>query len=226
MSSDPEYPPVNVMPAEPGHTPMGERLRERTDQVQPDDPQYGYAHAHLTEAMGRPLRRLQQVYDPPGDIAPLAPLFDPELCPDWALPWLAQTVGVTLPPGTPDAAARTIITSVGGQARGTPAALRAAAGIFLTGTKTVFFRERDPDSPDPPYYLEVVTLTQETPDPALVLRALLAQKPGGIVLTYLQIESWDYQEQTLEAASSGWAYTTLPTVFASYADLAANQRTS
>jgi hypothetical protein len=221
--SEPEYPPVTPMPAEPAHTPMGERLRERTGPVQPDDPVHGYAHAHLTEALGRPLRRLQQVYDPPDDTAPLAPLFDPALCPDWALPWLAQTVGVTLPPGTPEDAARTIITSVGGQARGTPAALRAAAGLFLTGTKTVYFRERDGGDP---YVLEVVTLTQETPDPALVLRALLAQKPGGIVLTYLQTESWDYQEQTQEADMSGWAYTSLTGIFSTYADLTANQRTS
>ena len=47
--------------------------------------------------------------------------------------------------------------------------LRAAAGMYLTGAKTVFFRERDED----PYHLEVVTRDEENPDPAKVLAALL-----------------------------------------------------
>ena len=45
--------------------------------------------------------------------------------------------------------------------------------------KPCIFRERDPTGADPPYTLEVVTLTSETPDPAAVEAALRRQKPAG-----------------------------------------------
>ena len=67
--------------------------------------------------------------------------------------------------------------------------------------KTVYFRERDQDTPDPPYYLEIVTLDAETPDPQKVREAIMAQKPGGIVLNYRGVTGWDYEEMTGEAAT-------------------------
>lgn len=205
---------------EPVHTPLGARLRERTQPLAPDDASYGYAHAHLCEALGVMLKQVGEVFDPEGDVPPLAPILDVELCPDWALPWLAQLVGVVLPPGVPADDARTLIADVAGFERGTPASLEAAAGLFLTGSKTVYFRERDPTGADPPYTLEVVTLTSETPDPAAVLRALLAQKPGGIVLNYRNVAGWDYQAMTTE----GGKYSALATRFTSYRRMSNNER--
>jgi hypothetical protein len=87
--------------AEPVLSPVGARLRERTQPLAPDDGSYGWAHAHLCEAIGLMLEQVAEVFDPEGDVPPLAPILDPELCPDWALPWLAQFVGVAIPPGTP-----------------------------------------------------------------------------------------------------------------------------
>ena len=184
---------------EPVHTPLGERLRERTQPLAPNDELYGYAHAYLCEGIGRMLAQVAEVCDPEGDLPPLAPLLDIDLCPDWALPWLAQWVGVRLPSGVSESEARALIRSVAGFSRGTPVAIEAALASVLTGTKTVFFRERDGS----PYRLEVVTLTGETPDPAATLAVLKTQIPGGIVLSYRTVESWDWQQVVATIAT--WA---------------------
>jgi Phage tail protein (Tail_P2_I) len=179
----------------PDLTPWGERLRERTEPLAPDDAAHGYVHALLAQALSEALERVAEIYDPEEGL-PGGPLLDVDRCPAWALPWLAQLVGITLPVGVDEATARAIIRDVAGWKRGTVAALRAAAGFHLTGDKTVYFRERDPDSPDPPYTLEVVTLADETSDPDAVLAELLRQKPAGIVLKYRTVSGWDYQALT------------------------------
>ena len=178
---------------QPPLSPWGERLRERTEPLAPDDAEHGYAHAHLAEALAKIFERVGPIYDPE-EGEPGGPLVDVDQCPDWALGWLAQLVGVALPPGATIEQSRALIRDVAGWKRGSRDALRAAAGAFLTGNKTVYFRERDASSPDPPYTLEVVTRIGETPDPAAVEAALLRQKPGGIVLNYRTVEGWDYQE--------------------------------
>lgn len=193
-------------------TPWGERLQERTAPLAPDDAAHGDAHAALAGAMAAALQRVAEIYDP-DEGAPGSPLVDVDRCPEWALPWLAQLVGVAIPVGMDPDTAREAIRSVAGWKRGTPAALRAAAGFHLTGSKTVYFRERDPSGTDPPYTLEVVTRTSETPDPAAVLAELKRQKPAGIVLTYRTVAGWDYQELT---ATGPDPYSTLKTTFATY----------
>lgn len=198
-------------PNEPTHTAFGARLRDRTQPLAPEDARHGFAHAYLSEALSRPYEQVAEVFDPPGDIPPVAPLLDPELCPVWALPWLAQFVGLSIPVGIPEDGARTLIAKASGFVRGTPAAIEAAAGITLTGNKTVYFRERDGSA----YRLEVVTLTSETPDPIATERAILAQKPGGIMLTYRTVASWDYQLMT----QAGGTYAALSTAYTSYRKL-------
>jgi hypothetical protein len=180
----------------PELTPWGARLQERTLPLAPDDAEHGDVHAHLVGALATALERVGQIYDPE-DGPPGSPLVDVDRCPDWALPWLAQLVGVTIPAGVTDPElVRAAIRDVAGWHRGTPAALRGAASAYLTGTKTVYFRERDPTGGDPPYCLEVVTRAGETPDPAAVEAALRRQKPAGILLTYRTVDGWDYQELT------------------------------
>jgi hypothetical protein len=199
-------------PDAPTHTPFGQRLRDRTQALALDDEAYGFAHAYLSEALAQPYREVQEVFDPEGDIPPVAPLLDPDLCPDWALPWLAQLVGLTIPAGTPTDVAREMIRTVSGFARGTPAALRAAAGFFLTGTKTVFFNERLAGDP---YRLGVITLASETPDVVRVEAAILAQKPGGIILSYACISGQTYRAVITEVDS----YREMRSTWASYRDV-------
>jgi hypothetical protein len=198
-------------PNEPTHSPYGERLRERTQPLALDDASYGFAHAYLCEALSRPFEEVQAIFDPEGDVPPIAPLLDPELCPDWALTWLAQFVGLHPPAGYSPDTIRTLIVSASGFARGTPAAMKAAAGVYLTGSKTVYFRERDGSA----YRLEVLTLASETPDAAKVETALRNGKPGGIVLSYRVVNSWDYQLMT----ETGGTYAEQSAAFTSYQNL-------
>jgi hypothetical protein len=133
-------------------------------------------------------------------------LVDINRAPDIALPWLAQFVGVQLVGGLSAANQRQQIRDLGNLGRGTVAAMRGAPAPFLTGSKTVIFRERyNAAAPgaDAPYYLQVITYLSETPDAVSVLAALMAQKPAGIVLTY--------------SINSGQDYTSLRTAYATYA---------
>lgn len=115
-------------------------------------------------------------------------IVDPDRAPLAWLPWLAQLVGVALPPpGSPEysqldeAGMRLRIKETDGQKRGTIAALRAAAQQHLTGTKTVTITERVGGNA---YQIAVETLVAETPDEDIVEATLLEQKAAGLVLTY------------------------------------------
>jgi hypothetical protein len=198
-------------PAKPDLVSIAERLRDRTAPLAPDDDAHGYAHAYLCGSLGAIFAEVAEVFDPEGDTPPLAPLLDPVLCPAWALPWLAQMVGIVLPDGMSEADARSFISEVAGFKRGTRQAMQAAVSVYLTGDKTVYFRERDGS----PYTLEVVTLASETPDAAAALRALVALKPGGIVLNYRTVAGWDYQAMT----AAGGTYLVLKSTYTSYRKL-------
>ena len=191
----------------------GERLRERTQPLQPDDENYNWAHARLCEALAQPFLQVAELIDPEDPMPPWGPLFDVETCPAWALPWLAQAVGAVLPEGTSEEDSRAAIKDVAGQAAGTTASMYGAMLPTLTGDNpTVYFRERDGS----PYRLEVVTRTSETPDPAATLAALLRFKPGGIVLAFRQVAGWDYQAMV----AAGGTYATLATTYTTYQRLA------
>lgn len=114
-------------------------------------------------------------------------LLDINRIPDKGLEWLAQFVGVSLPVGLTAAQKRVRVQTTAGWKRGTPAALVGAAKAYLTGTQNVLMRERfDVANPtvDTPGKFQVITYTSQTPDSAAVLAALIAQKPGGLVMTY------------------------------------------
>jgi hypothetical protein len=176
----------------------------------------GQADWHLAHYCGA----LGVMFQPVADVARDTPdgpgwsaVLDLERCPDAWLPWLAQFVGVTIPGGSTPDAARAWIQSTDGFKRGTPAAMRGAVTRTLTGNHTVYFREREGGDP---YLLEVVTLTKETPDPAATLAALIAAKPGGIVLQYRTITGWDYQQLTTAGPDP---YSALAAVYPTYYDL-------
>lgn len=61
----------------------------------------------------------------PGYLPAWGVLLAVELCPGYALPWLAQFVGVTIPQGATEAEARALIRAKAGFARGTLGAIKA-----------------------------------------------------------------------------------------------------
>jgi Phage tail protein (Tail_P2_I) len=204
--------------AAPTYTYLGQRLAERTAPLQQPgiDAQYGYVHGHLSEGMMHMYQDVASLVDPEDDV-PWVPLFDVSKCPDWALPWLAQVVGVRLPTSITGDDAREYIKALSFEEIGKPDAIRAAVSIYLTGNKTVYFRERDEGDA---YALEVVTVDSETPDPEAVARALEASVPAGIIIRYRSVVGWDYEQMTTE----GGLYSALPTKFVNYRALSENTR--
>lgn len=141
-------------------------------------------------------------------------LLDLNRCPTYALPWLGQFVGAQVDTSLSDADQRTQISNVQAWKRGSVAAFVNAAQMYLTGTKTVLLKERDPvaSAAQPAYGLTIYTYTSETPNSSKVLAALNAVKPAGIILNYQTITGWNY-----EAADVGYAtYDAMDAAFATY----------
>lgn len=182
------------------------RLYQALQPLAYDDASQGYALAYLCKAIGAMYQPVCDLVEDTAAGPGWSPLMDVARCPLFALPWLAQLVGVTLTDPSDDAGSRAEIRAAAGFSRGTVAAMKAAAAATLTGDDpTVIFRERDGSA----YRLTVLTRTSETPDEAATLAALTAQKPAGIVLTYLTIPDWTYGD--LHAA-----YTTYSDVHGAY----------
>lgn len=163
------------------------------------------------EAIAGPLQQVK-------DYSDWSKVLDIDRSPYEALPWLAQFVGVVSPAKTMaeteaqhEARIREYIRATPGFQRGAPSALIATAQQYLTGTKTVYVRERDTS----PYHVTVNTRTSETPDPARVNAALQAAKPAVIQLTHGLVTGWDYFG--IDSAYS--AYTAVDTDYATYTDL-------
>ena len=108
-------------------------------------------------------------------------LVDATRVPDEAITWLGQFVGIQITQGLPPDQQKQQLVGLGNWKRGTVAALQAAPRPFLTGSQTVIVKERDTS----PYHFEVMTLASETVDPTKVLAALMTQKPGGLIMTYI-----------------------------------------
>lgn len=96
--------------------------------------------------------------------------------------------------------------------RGTAPAMVSAAQATLIGTRRVVLRERFTGDP---WKINVVTFTDETPDAAATLAALLTQKPAGIILTHTVVTGQDYQLLLDNHAS----YSNVRSTYATYAGL-------
>jgi hypothetical protein len=159
---------------------------------------YTYADAQNDYSLQEFLRAIGEMYEEIIDLAydtdagddGWTLLLDVTRVPSKAIDWLSQFVGVTQIAGLTDQQKIDRIIAREGFKRGTPAGMRAAASIFLTGTQTVNLYERDTS----PYHLAVNTYTSETPNSAAVLAALTSQKPAGIVMVYTVTNGQTYQQ--------------------------------
>lgn len=214
-------PPAGLAPAT-----FAGRLYDMLAPLAEQDPTSGWSLLILCNAIGTGYQLVEDwVRDTP-DGPGWSLLLDVDRCPPEALPWLAQLAGVRIPAGmTGDANRRAWIKSTDGFSRGTRAALLGAARATLTGAQRLIFRERDgaahghPAAPDVAYYLTVYSYASETPNPTATLNAILAQKPGGIVLFYSAVTMQDYQNVKTTNAT----YAVVKSTFRDYAALAMNQ---
>lgn len=203
---------------EPAYTYLGARLAERAGPLQrPEvDAQYAYAFGNLCEAMMHMYEDVALLVDPE-DESPWVPLFDVELCPEFALPWLAQVVGVRLPASVTGEAAREYIKALSFEQTGKPETIIRVIQAVLTGSKSVTLYERsDGDA----YHLEIVTADSDTPDVQAVRDAIVACVPAAILVEYRQVLGWVYSAMTTE----GGLYSALPPKFTSYKNLSDNIR--
>lgn len=204
-------------------TPSGQVAAELYEAVRPlayDDPARGYATLIVCNAFGETLEDLSSIVDPDPDTAVLGwqAVMSPTTAPVAWLKWLGQFVGVRIPAGIDEASARLRIAETDGFRRGSLGAIMGAARSYLIGDRKVVLRERyDPSDPlvDSPYHLTVFTFDDETPDPAAVERAIVAQKPAGILLHYEVREGQDYA--TLATVGT---YGDLTTTYPTYGDIA------
>ena len=203
--------------ADPILSPLGQRLRDRTQPLAPTDADNDYAHAHLCEGMMLSMAEVASLVDPPDPYQPWEILFDPDLCPAKFLPWLGQCVGVRVTRVMSEATQRAAIKGLGGYKLGSPQRIRAAVELTLVGDpKQVYFRERDGGEA---YTLEIVTFADQTPNPDQTEAAIKAELPAAILLRARAVLSWDYEALT----ARGGTYAQQSIDFATYAALALDE---
>jgi hypothetical protein len=212
-------------PAELAPDTFAGRLYDMLAPLAQQDPTAGWSLLILCNAIGVDYQLVEDwVRDSP-DGPGWSLLLDVDRCPPEALPWLGQFVGVRVLPRSSADDQRARIRSTDGFHRGTRAALIGAARSTLTGSQRIIFRERDgaemgyPNAPEYAYCLKVYTYASETPDPTATLNALLAQKPGGILLDYDAVQMQDYQN----VKDTNATYAVVKSTFKDYAALAMNQ---
>lgn len=165
----------------------------------------------LVGAIGVMYEQVQEIArdgDQPGWTVPLTLSLAKEL------DWLGQFLGVRRSKPTPDADFRVSIGAVEGFSRGTPASIKNAAGLTLTGAKKVNFYERLAGDA---YDLTVVTYTTETPNPAATEAAIRSLKPAGIKLTFVVVDGLIYLQLYGELSID--TYSELKSTFANYTAL-------
>lgn len=113
--------------------------------AQPDDDN-GDVLLALIDSVGSQLDPITQVVSDTDDGPGWSSVLDLDRCPSWALRWLGQFVGVTVPATVDDDDARATIANEAGFGRGTLAAMQAAAAPFLQSGHSVVFTERTPDA--------------------------------------------------------------------------------
>lgn len=207
---------------------VGTLTEEVNSQVQPvthEEDERDYPQLTYLEAI---LARAQEIADlaRDSDDGPgWSSIVDPDRAPAKWLPWTAQIVGAVIPPpgspefsGLTEEAQRLRVKSGDGQRRGSVGAMRTAARQRLIGPSggpedaTVYFFERHGGDA---YDLTIGTLDSETPDPDLVEADLIAQKPAGIVLTYVVVGGGTYAD--LEATHA--SYTEVAGDFTDYQEV-------
>lgn len=168
---------------------VARRMYSELEPLQYAEAQNQYALAIFCQALGLTIDEINEYVRDSEDGPGWSMLLDLERAPEKALPWLAQFVGVRIAAGLTDQEQRDWIAGTASWRRGTLQAMTAAVQATLTGLKQVITRERFGGA----YQLSVVTYTAETPDEAATLKAILSQKPAGLVLTYSAMDGQDFQ---------------------------------
>lgn len=132
------------------------------------------------------------------------PLWDVDIAPTAALPWLAMVVGESVPQGSTDAQARALIRAAPNQDRGSPDAIATAVKQTLTGGQLVGIKERwrtDTNAEDDDC-MSIFTYSSQTPSVGAVQAALRRTVPADIDIFY-SVQSGPTWAAVESAAGSG-----------------------
>jgi hypothetical protein len=114
-------------------------------------------------------------------------LLNPELCPEDALSYLAQFVGVTIPAGTSEAEARSLVKGEAGLERGTLASIEAACERTLgPGVSFVIEERTNANGEEDPYHFLVLVPPGKAT--AAFTEAINTVKPAGVFFTIVEVE--------------------------------------
>lgn len=189
-------------------TPLAAEVYERLGPTLTDpDGQHDWVLAHLVAALVAPLNLVDATVGREGDFAPL---FSITQCPDALVPWLAQLLGITLPPGANTETSRAVLAGHASWFAGTPAAIIGATQTGLTGSKRVDLDERaDPAFPgeDRPWHFTIT-----------VYEAEVAASMAAIVDTVRSVT--DAELQFTVRVRPGWSFGQLATSGLSFRDVA------
>ena len=124
-----------------------------------EDEANGNALKILTASMAGMMQEIDDLARDHGEDPGWSSLMDVAVTPEKSIDWLGQLAGVKPTEGLTADQKRAAVAAHIGFSRGSVAAMRAAAQIFMVGTKTVNFYERDTS----PYHLTVQVYGKELP---------------------------------------------------------------
>lgn len=158
-----------------------------------------WALAKLCQAIGLMWQEIADLSEDRDGRPGYAVLVDVETTPANALPWLAQIPGVRLTQGASEADQRDEVRRHAGAGRCRPAAMKSAGALTLTSKDPA--KVRIVERTNSAWTLTVITSPSDTPDPAATLAAVLSQKVGGDILTFIQDEGpiIDEMSRTIDA---------------------------
>lgn len=169
-------------------TATAERYYARLEPVAYDDPDSGGIVQKLAAVFMAPREVFEFIYGTDA-YDPWGQLLDPDTCPSELLDWLAVFAGVDLPPSAlTDDEKRYRIKQAAGRYRCTPRAVVEELQLVLTDTKTVYLSFQSPDQ----WHYVVATIDAETPDEDAADRAVVGQKPVGMIPTRVLTSSWSW----------------------------------
>jgi hypothetical protein len=172
-----------------------------------DDEAQGFALRKFCESLCAPMQSVYDLVREREGQAGWAIVFDVDNCPAYALPYLAQYVGVQITPEMSEEQIRDEIREPTGWKRGQPESIRIAARRTLTGEDPlVILRARTPEVGR----TFVRTLTANTPDPTRTEAVIRAALPAWEVLDYAAIEGVVFDDLT------GSEFTTFEDVAAAF----------
>jgi hypothetical protein len=153
------------------------------------DEELGWPLLYYCRSIGEMVQEIDDlVRDKPEGIG-WSSIVDTTRVPEKFIDWLGQFIGAQFDQGWSYAQKVYALKDLPGFKRGQLSSMRAAAQQFLTGNKVVVIEEMYTGDP---YRVNVVVFTSETPFPTATEKAVRAQKPAGILLTFMMTTGQDY----------------------------------